>query len=91
MTTDLWMTGGAILFLIVLSFLFSGTETGMTAASRARLHSLAAGGDARAAVVEPRRPGDPAEVVADPTRIAEALGWRATRTLEDILDSVVRM
>lgn len=42
-----------------------------------------------AAVVEPRRPGDPAEVVADPTRIAEALGWRATRTLDDILDSVV--
>ncbi|RZT60700.1 UDP-glucose 4-epimerase [Microcella alkaliphila] len=42
-----------------------------------------------AAVVEPRRPGDPAEVVADPSRIAEALGWRARRTLDDILDSVV--
>ncbi len=42
-----------------------------------------------AAVVEPRRPGDPAEVIADPARIAETLGWRATRTLDDILDSVV--
>jgi UDP-glucose 4-epimerase len=42
-----------------------------------------------APVVEPRRAGDPAEVVADPTRIATALGWRASRTLDDILDSVV--
>jgi len=52
MMTELWTTGAAILVLIVLSFLFSGTETGMTAASRARLHSLAASGDRRAAIVE---------------------------------------
>ena len=52
MTSELWVTGGVILFLIMLSFLFSGSETGMTAASRARLHSLAAGGDRRAAMVE---------------------------------------
>ena len=52
MTTELWVVGGIILVLIIFSFLFSGTETGMTAVSRARLHSLAAGGDPRATVVE---------------------------------------
>lgn len=52
MTTELWVIGGVILVLIMFSFLFSGTETGMTAVSRARLHSLAAGGDARATAVE---------------------------------------
>lgn len=65
------------------------------AAHSAPTPSAPADGDAAgappvpAAVVEPRRPGDPAEVVADPTRIAEALGWRARLTLDDILDSVV--
>ena len=48
----LWISGGIIFAMIVLSFLFSGTETGMTAASKARLHSLAAGGDERAGAVE---------------------------------------
>ena len=48
MTTELWTTGAIIVGLIILSFLFSGTETSMTAASKARLHSLAVGGDARA-------------------------------------------
>ncbi len=52
MTTELWVIAGIILILICFSFLFSGTETGMTAASRARLHSIAAGGDKRAGVVE---------------------------------------
>jgi Mg2+/Co2+ transporter CorB len=52
MTPDVWFTLGAILLLIMLSFLFSGTETGMTASSRARLHSLAQSGDRRAVVVE---------------------------------------
>ena len=50
--TTLLLIAGAILFLIVLSFFFSGTETGMTAASRARLHALSAGGDLRARHVE---------------------------------------
>lgn len=50
--SELWVTGGIILAMIILSFLFSGTETGMTAASKARLHSLAAGGEERANVVE---------------------------------------
>ncbi|MCV0394478.1 MAG: HlyC/CorC family transporter [Rhizobiaceae bacterium] len=52
MTTGLWITIAVILFLIILSFLFSGTETGMTAVSRARLHSLASSGDRRASIVE---------------------------------------
>lgn len=52
MTPDMWITVGIILALIVLSFLFSGTETGMTAVSRARLHNLAEGGDRRAALVD---------------------------------------
>lgn len=35
----------------------------------------------------PRRPGDPAVVVASPARIAEELGWRSRRTLDDIVRS----
>ncbi|MEO3389273.1 HlyC/CorC family transporter [Mesorhizobium sp. CAU 1741] len=52
MTTEMWLTLGAIIVLLGFSFLFSGSETGMTAASRARLHSLAAGGSVRARLVE---------------------------------------
>jgi len=52
MTLELWITAGIILALIGLSFLFSGTETGMTAASKARLHALATNGDERARAVE---------------------------------------
>ena len=44
--------------------------------------------DAPAAVTRPRRPGDPAAVVADVSRIADDLGWRAHHDLDDILDSV---
>ncbi|ABG32602.1 HlyC/CorC family transporter [Roseobacter denitrificans] len=35
-----WMTAGVILFLLVLSGFFSGSETALTAASRGKLHSL---------------------------------------------------
>lgn len=45
--------------------------------------------DAPAAVTRPRRPGDPAAVVADVSRIARELGWRARHGLDDILDSVL--
>ena len=41
----------AVLALICCSFLFSGSETAVTAASRARLMSLESGGDARATLV----------------------------------------
>ncbi len=33
----------------------------------------------------PRRAGDPPELVADPARAQAALGWRATRSLRDIV------
>jgi UDP-glucose-4-epimerase GalE len=33
----------------------------------------------------PRRPGDPPELVADPSRAQSALGWKATRSLRDIV------
>jgi UDP-glucose 4-epimerase len=32
--------------------------------------------------IAPRRPGDPARVVADATRIADVLGWRASRGVD---------
>ena len=51
MNAEIVITAGAVLVLIVLSFLFSGTETGMTAISRARLHTLERAGDSRAGVV----------------------------------------
>ena len=38
-------------------------------------------------VVADRRPGDPAAVVADVTRIGERLGWRARHDLDDIVAS----
>jgi Mg2+/Co2+ transporter CorB len=52
MTSGVILIGCAILVLIALSFLFSGTETGITAASKARLHTLSAAGDKRAATLE---------------------------------------
>lgn len=41
---SLWWIVGAIIFLIVLSAFFSGSETALTAASRGKLHSLAESG-----------------------------------------------
>ena len=35
--------------------------------------------------ISPRRPGDPAELVADPSRAKAVLGWKATRSLHDIV------
>jgi Mg2+/Co2+ transporter CorB len=51
MSTEIWITGGVILTLIVMSAFFSGSETALTAASRARLHALEAGGERRATKV----------------------------------------
>lgn len=45
--------------------------------------------DALPPVTLPRRPGDPAAVVADVSSIASDLGWQARHTLDDILDSAV--
>lgn len=38
-------------------------------------------------VVEPRRAGDPAQLVASPERINSVLGWHATQSFEEILTS----
>jgi UDP-glucose-4-epimerase GalE len=37
--------------------------------------------------VGPRRPGDPAELVADPGRAEKLLNWKATRSLEQIVST----
>ncbi len=42
---------GAVLALLVLSAFFSGSETALTAASRARMHQLEKAGDGRAGIV----------------------------------------
>ena len=52
MTPEIWLSLGAILVLLFLSFLFSGSETGMTASSRARLHAMSQSGNDRARLVE---------------------------------------
>jgi Mg2+/Co2+ transporter CorB len=45
----LWATGAAILAMLVLSALFSGSETALTTASRGKLHGMAERGDPGAA------------------------------------------
>ena len=44
-----WWSGGAILLLLCLSAFFSGSETALTASSRAKLHGMAEKGDKGAA------------------------------------------
>ena len=51
MITAYWLMLAAILVLIVLSAFFSGSETALTAASRARMHQLEKNGDGRAGMV----------------------------------------
>jgi len=46
--TDFWITTGIIFFLLFLSGFFSGSETALTAASKARMHQQAKGGDKQA-------------------------------------------
>jgi Mg2+/Co2+ transporter CorB len=52
MTTSLWFTSAAIVALLAMSFFFSGSETAITAASRARMHQMARSGSRRAKLVE---------------------------------------
>lgn len=52
MTTSTWLTIGGIAVLLFISAFFSGSETALTAASRARVHQLARSGSLRAGVVE---------------------------------------
>ncbi len=51
MITSIWILIAAIVALIFLSGFFSGSETALTAASRARMHSLEKSGDRRATLV----------------------------------------
>lgn len=51
MTTAYWILLGAILLLIFLSGFFSGSETALTATSRANMHQLEKNGDKRASIV----------------------------------------
>jgi len=46
--TGFWLTAGAILLLLVMSGFFSGSETALTASSRAKLKAQADKGDGRA-------------------------------------------
>lgn len=48
MSFEIWMTMGAVSALLVLSAFFSGSETALTAVSRARMHALEQEGDPRA-------------------------------------------
>ena len=50
-TTEIVLTIGAILLLLVLSAFFSGSETALTAASRARMHQAARQGNKHADMV----------------------------------------
>jgi magnesium and cobalt exporter, CNNM family len=51
MTLGLGITLGAILGLLIISAYFSGSETALTAASRARMHALEEDGNKRARIV----------------------------------------
>ncbi|WIJ23896.1 HlyC/CorC family transporter [Devosia sp. RR2S18] len=48
----MWLTGVGIVLLLAMSFFFSGSETALTASSRARMHQLARSGEKRASLVE---------------------------------------
>jgi Mg2+/Co2+ transporter CorB len=52
MTLEIWIFCGVIFGLILISGLFAGSETALTAASRARMHRLANRGDQRAKIVD---------------------------------------
>ncbi len=49
---ELWILCGIILLCVILSAFFSGSETALTAASRARMLTLEHNGDARAGLVQ---------------------------------------
>lgn len=51
MTAYDWIALGAVVACLLLSFLFSGSETALTASSKARMHALEKNGDTRAALV----------------------------------------
>lgn len=48
---NIWVAAAILIFCILMSALFSGSETALTAASRARMHALEKQGDPRAKIV----------------------------------------
>ena len=50
-SADPWFALGIVIFCLALSAFFSGAETALTAASRARMHALEKSGDQRAGLV----------------------------------------
>lgn len=50
-TTEIWLTGMAVFGLLILSAFFSGSETALTAVSRARMMQREKAGDKRAGLV----------------------------------------
>ena len=63
--TNFWITTGIIFVLLGLSGFFSGSETALTAASRARIHHMAKDGNKRAKRV--------AKLIEDPERLIGAI------------------
>ena len=49
--TDPWIALGIVIVCLALSAFFSGSETALTAASRARMHALETSGDNRAKII----------------------------------------
>lgn len=62
MTFEIFLTLAAIAFLIALSAFFNGSETALTASSRARMHALEQEGNVRAALVT-RLLGSPEKLI----------------------------
>ncbi|MEM9206763.1 MAG: HlyC/CorC family transporter [Pseudomonadota bacterium] len=79
MTTTLILTALAVLILLCLSGFFSGSETALTAASRARMHQLERSGDVRAKLVN--------SLIGDPDRLIG--GILLGNNLMNILASVL--
>jgi Mg2+/Co2+ transporter CorB len=49
---ELWLAAAGVIVCLMFSFLFSGSETAMTASSKARLMALETNGEARATMVQ---------------------------------------
>jgi Mg2+/Co2+ transporter CorB len=50
-TLNLWIAGAIVIFCILMAAFFNGSETALTAASRARMHALDRNGNRRATTV----------------------------------------
>ncbi len=76
----------ALSFLLKKSEMFTinlGTGNGYSVLEVVRAFEAASGHKVRYRIA-PRRAGDVAECFADPSRAAEKIGWRATRSIDDM-------